>query len=32
MPSRIPIYGYIYNVRTGRLEEVAGATEAGRAS
>ncbi len=32
VPSRIPIYGYIYNVRTGRLEEVAGATEAGRAS
>jgi carbonic anhydrase len=31
VPARIPIYGYIYNVRTGRLEEVAGATEAGRA-
>jgi carbonic anhydrase len=32
VPSRIPIYGYIYNVRTGRLEEVAAATEAGRAA
>ena len=29
--SRIPIYGYIYDVGTGRLEEVAQATEAGRA-
>jgi carbonic anhydrase len=31
VPSRIPLYGYIYNVRTGRLEEVEAATEAGRA-
>ena len=31
VPSRIPIYGYIYDVGTGRLEEVAEATEAGRA-
>ena len=31
VPSRIPIYGYIYNVGTGRLEEVAQATETGRA-
>ena len=31
VPSRIPIYGYIYDVGTGRLEEVAQATEAGRA-
>ena len=30
VPSRIPIHGYIYDVTTGRLEEVAGATEAGR--
>ena len=30
VPSRIPIYGYVYNVRTGSLEEVADATEAGR--
>ena len=26
----IPVYGYVYDVRTGRLNEVAGATEAGR--
>jgi carbonic anhydrase len=32
VPSRIPIHGYVYNVRTGRLEEVAAATEAGRAA
>ena len=30
VPSRIPIYGYVYNVRTGSLEEVADATAAGR--
>ena len=30
VPSRIPIYGYVYDVRTGGLEEVAEATEAGR--
>ena len=30
VPARIPIHGYIYNVTTGRLEEVAAATEAGR--
>jgi carbonic anhydrase len=29
VPSNIPIYGYIYNVRTGGLEEVAEATKAG---
>jgi hypothetical protein len=29
-PSRrIPIYGYIYNVRTGQLEEVPEATKVG---
>jgi carbonic anhydrase len=32
VPSRIPIYGYVYNVATGSLEEVAAATEAGRAT
>jgi carbonic anhydrase len=29
VPATIPIYGYIYDVRTGRLEEVAAATVAG---
>jgi carbonic anhydrase len=32
VPASIPIHGYVYDVRTGRLEEVAGATEAGRAA
>ncbi len=31
VPGRIPIYGYVYDVRTGRLVEVAAATEVGRA-
>jgi carbonic anhydrase len=31
VPSSIRVYGYIYNVTTGGLEEVAEATEAGRA-
>jgi carbonic anhydrase len=30
VPSRIPIYGYVYNVGTGSLEEVADAADAGR--
>ena len=30
VPPRIPIYGYVYNVETGNLEEVAAATAAGR--
>jgi len=30
VPKSIPIYGYIYDVRTGRLEEVKAASEAGR--
>ena len=30
--SGIPIYGYVYDVSTGRLEEVPAATVAGRAS
>lgn len=32
VPSRIPIYGFVYDVRSGRLIEVAEATAAGRAS
>ena len=32
VPRDIPIYGYVYDVRTGRLNEVAQATEAGRAA
>jgi len=31
VPGRIPIYGYVYDVKTGKLGEVAAATEAGRA-
>lgn len=31
VPGRIPIYGYVYDVTTGRLVEVPEATEAGRA-
>jgi carbonic anhydrase len=30
VPTTIPIYGYIYDVKTGRLNEVPEATEAGR--
>jgi carbonic anhydrase len=30
VPGTIPIYGYIYQVETGRLVEVPGATEVGR--
>jgi carbonic anhydrase len=32
VPETIPIYGYVYNVHTGGLEEVTAATQAGRAS
>ena len=32
VPATIPIYGYIYDVHTGRLNEVAEATKAGRGS
>jgi carbonic anhydrase len=32
VPARIPIYGYIYDVATGRLVEVPDATVAGQAS
>jgi carbonic anhydrase len=31
VPKDIPIYGYIYDVRSGRLSEVAQATRVGRA-
>ena len=31
VPSNVPIYGYIYDVKTGRLNEVKAATEAGKA-
>lgn len=31
VPNSIPIYGYMYDVKTGQLTEVPGATEAGRA-
>ena len=31
VPSEIPIYGYIYDCKTGRLVEVPEATEAGKA-
>jgi carbonic anhydrase len=30
VPRRIPIYGYLYDVKTGRLEEIPDATAAGR--
>jgi carbonic anhydrase len=32
VPSGIPVYGYVYDVRSGRLVEVPEATAAGRAS
>lgn len=32
VPPDIPIYGYIYDVKTGRLNEVAEATRAGKAN
>jgi len=32
VPRDIPIYGYVYDVKTGRLIEVSEATEIGRAS
>jgi carbonic anhydrase len=31
VPAGIPIYGYVYDVKSGKLIEVPGATEAGRA-
>ena len=32
VPSYIPVYGYIYNVKTGKLTEITEATIAGKAS
>jgi len=32
VPKNVPIYGFIYDVKTGRLDEVAEATAAGRAT
>ena len=32
VPAKIPVYGYIYDVTSGRLIEVPAATKAGRAS
>lgn len=32
VPSKIPVYGYIYNVKTGRLMEVPEATRIGHAA
>ena len=32
VPGDIPIYGYIYDVNTGRLVEVPKASKAGKAS
>ena len=32
VPKNIPIYGYIYDVKNGRLVEVNGATKAGKAA
>ncbi len=31
VPRNVPVYGYVYDVKTGRLVEVKAATEAGRA-
>ena len=31
VPARIPIYGFVYDVKTGRLNEVAETTEVGKA-
>ena len=31
VPKRIPVYGYIYDVKTGRLKEIKAATAAGKA-
>jgi carbonic anhydrase len=31
VPSRIPVYGYIYDVKTGKMVEVPEATEVGKA-
>jgi carbonic anhydrase len=31
VPADIPIYGYLYDVKTGKLNEIAEATQAGKA-
>jgi carbonic anhydrase len=31
VPANIPVYGYIYDVKTGRLVEIPAATAAGKA-
>jgi carbonic anhydrase len=32
IPKNIPVYGYLYDVRTGKLEEIKEATEIGKAA
>lgn len=32
VPKNVPIYGYVYDVKTGKINEVADATAAGRAA
>ena len=32
VPKSIPVYGYLYDVRTGKLEEITEATEIGKAT
>jgi carbonic anhydrase len=32
IPKNIPVYGYVYDVKTGKLEEIAEATEIGKAA
>ena len=32
VPGSIPVYGFVYDVRSGPLEEIPEATEAGKAS
>jgi carbonic anhydrase len=32
VPKNIPVYGYLYDVRTGKLEEIAEATQIGKAA
>jgi carbonic anhydrase len=32
VPHKVPIYGYVYDVKTGRLNEVKTATEANKAA
>ena len=31
VPKSIPVYGYLYDVKTGKLKEIVEATSAGRA-